>query len=206
MLPVENAVLALQRAMYFEARCVRFNFRHVGRDFFGKEELPGVTYVIAEVNLEMNMNRAARIPARIKRSEFNPATVIGDLHSAQKAARVQMSWTWRPRPIGWPEAARVESRPLFVRARPARPARSPSEQPRPHATGRSIRIHRREARVHTQRIAVPDIDGRIIQRLAAFCVHQLNAKLQRDTRLSFRDAPAQGALVDVIRSLLLFRG
>ena len=57
------------------------------------------------------------------------------------------------------------------------------------------------ARVHAARVAVPDLDRRALDRLAARRVDDGEAKRERDPGLSLGDVASDGSVVDVVRPL-----
>jgi hypothetical protein len=73
MLPVENVVPTLQRAMHFQARGVRRKLRHIRGYFFRQEKLSGMRRVSAQMNFQADVYGAAEIPARIDGGEFGGA-------------------------------------------------------------------------------------------------------------------------------------
>jgi hypothetical protein len=199
VLSAENAVFTLQRSVHAEASGVGRKLCDAHGNFLWKEKLTGVADMAAYirrftcleigVNLEMNVNGAAGIPARVQRPELHTAQFVGTLYAAQKAGGIQVAMFGLRRhgragiagvEHGWTKTAAAG-----------------------RATRRSIGIHFRKTGIDAEGIAMPNVDGGVFERPASFCVQKHHPKLQRKTRLSFRDISPDCVLVNVVRTFFL---
>ena len=111
VLRLVNIIFALERAMDMKALRVGLELGNFCGDVFGEEKLSDMRDVTACINptvsrtaqmdLQVDVYRAAVIPTRIERGEFNDALLISDLHAAQEARAIDMARRRRahPRPV-----------------------------------------------------------------------------------------------------------
>src|ERR1039457_2490725 len=132
VLPVENVVFTLQRAVHLEASGVRRKLRHIRGDLFGEKELSRMRHVAAQMNFQVDVYGAAEVPTRIDGGKFSDTLLAGQLYAPQEAHCIDLP-----------------------------PARRPhaSRPPRPVGTARVVGG---EARVDAQRIAMPDVQGGVL--------------------------------------------
>ena len=98
----------------------------------------------------------------------------------------------------------ISSPPGSVRWRSRRSSAGKS-RPATRSTGptRPTRIDLRVSRINSARIAMPDIERRIRNRRASFCIHHGDAHAQRHSDFSFRDVAPQKLAIDVVRPFFL---
>jgi hypothetical protein len=181
MLLAEYIVFALTCPLGM-MRCVWLTPSYCIAYIFRKEQLSGVrnvpasilhvAYCTANVDTHMDVNVPAHVPARINGCELDDTVTVCKLHATKKCSAVMLTITesWRP-----------HERPSFttvVRWRTRRGTRRTSNtETMLHPTWRSVRALSCEARVNTQRIAMPNVESRIFNRLAALRIHNTQAEL-----------------------------
>jgi hypothetical protein len=92
MLRPENAILLLRHAVNIEALGIGLELGNLFRDLFRKKQLPGMRYMTArisigghctaDVNLQMDVDRAPYVPTGIDRRELDDASLICEVHTA----------------------------------------------------------------------------------------------------------------------------
>ncbi len=154
------------------------------------------------MNLQMDMYGSALIPPWIDRRELGHAVAVTGLQPSQKArsvTRVMSAHTTHPRR----SHPRRRSKPFRRRT-----GRSPSRSilARPATTRWRTQMYVRESRIHSGRIAVPNVQRRVRQRRAMLGMYQRNPQSQRHTGLTFRNVVPHLFVIDIERAFFLFRG
>src|SRR5579862_3864609 len=159
---------------------IRFKLGDLFREIFRQEHLSGVGNVAIQMNFEMNMDRAALVPAWVKGAEFDQPLRIAHLDAAEKTRRIGLAISASGR-------------------RTAGSTRSAAGPTAPATLGS-------ESGAHAYGIAMPDVDRGILQRRAAVRIHQRDPKLQWNARLALADILPHRLVVDVVGAFFLLGG